>query len=246
MTRTLPVPGIVSNCDVVASSAGGYTRHAELNGAARSLIAGAVRTSSAPAGWIRDSQGDGEVTVAPAAIPAAWMLWDFLNEMYAGVMAYNRNKHEDHRLRLRFGLAGGDVLIEEGVPRGGDPLVLAARLQNSPAAREATRALPEVPLVAVVADDLYQRVVPHGANGLQPRQFRGVTVDVNDVKVLAWLYVPHSYPPHVGATAARPAAPAPPPAQPAPPAASKFDIRMDRPSGVQIGDNGQMWVGRHE
>ncbi|XVV17190.1 hypothetical protein ACQP2X_23280 [Actinoplanes sp. CA-131856] len=241
MTRTLPVPGIVSNCDVVASSGGGYTRHAELNGAARALIGEAIGESPAPAGWIRDSQGDGEVTVAPAAIPAAWLLGNFLNEMYEGVTAYNRNKHEDHRLRLRFGLAGGDVLIEDGVPRGGDPLVLAARLQNSPAAREATRSLPDAPLVAVVADDLYQRVVPHGAKGLQPRQFRGVTVDVNGVNVLAWLYVPHSYPPHVGATAARPSAPSPSPA-----AASKFDVRVDRSSGVQIGDHGQMWVGRHE
>ncbi|XVU20892.1 hypothetical protein ACQPZJ_26865 [Actinoplanes sp. CA-054009] len=245
MTRTLPAPGIVSNCDVVASSAGGYTRHAELNGAARSLIGEAIQESPAPTAWIRDSQGDGEVTVAPATIPAAWLLGNFLDEMYAGAMAYNRNKHEDHRLRLRFGLAGGDVLIEDGVPRGGDPLVLAARLQNSPAAREATRSLPDAPLVAVVADDLYQRVVPHGAKGFQPRQFRGVTVDVNGVNVLAWLYVPHSYPPHVGATAAGPSAPTPPPPA-SPPPASKYDIRMDRTSGVQIGDNGQMWVGRHD
>ncbi|SNY55410.1 RIP homotypic interaction motif-containing protein [Paractinoplanes atraurantiacus] len=248
MNDNLPLPGIVINSDVVGSSAGDPPRQAELGRAVETVIAEAVERSSSSSRWIRSYRGDGEVTVAPPDVPAAWLLWDFLNTIHSSAAAYNRNKKHDaevdHRLRLRIGMAGGDVLIEDGVDRAGDPFVLAARLQSSAAAREATEALPDAPVVAVISDDIYQRVVPYGANGLQPTNFRAVAVDVNGRAGTAWLYVPHSYPPHVAATSARPSAPPAP--KPAPPAASKYGVQVNDSSGVQIGDNGQMWVGRRD
>ncbi|WP_250034181.1 RIP homotypic interaction motif-containing protein [Paractinoplanes maris] len=244
MTGNLPLAGVVLNSDIVDSSAGGYPRHGELGRTAESLITEAILKSPVPDAWTRSSRGDGEVTVAPGSIPAAWLLGDFVDALYEGAVAYNRNKRredkDDHRLRLRVGIAGGDVLIEEGVPRGGDALVVAARLQNSAAAREAMRLLPDAPIAVILADDVYQRVVPHGAKAFDRRQFREITVDVNGISTTAWLYLPRTYPPQItpSATPAPSSSPSPAATSRAT-AGSKYGISITNSDGIQVGDNNE-------
>jgi hypothetical protein len=237
MIRNLPLPGIVLNADVVGSSAGGHPRHEDLADALESVLSEAIATAPVPDAWARSRRGDGEVSVAPASVPAAWLLADFLSTVHASAKAYNRNKRTEDRLRLRLGVDCGDVLINgRGEPSGGDPLVRAARLQESLAAREAAVAVPDAPLVAVISNELYERVVPYQEKGLWPREFGEVTVEIGDAPVRAWLYVPHFPPPRVGSTPKRsrpPESKAPPGEGPASP---KFRTKVTRSKGVAIGD----------
>ncbi|MER7166190.1 hypothetical protein ABT336_08985 [Micromonospora sp. NPDC000207] len=189
--------------DIVESSAGGYPRHSELRNAAENAITESQQTCPVPNPWIRESRGDGEVILAPADVPAAWLLDDFLHRLRIAILRYNRNKHEDHTLRLRVGIDFGDVVTEPGhVVQGGDPIVAATRLQESGAAREATVALPDAPIVTMISDGMYQRVVPHAAAGLEPRMFRRVRAVVPGKAYdrFAWLHVPGHQPPHVTGT----------------------------------------------
>lgn len=256
MNRNLPRHGIVVNTDVVGSSAGGHPRQADLADASESVLSDAIATAPVPDPWVRSPRGDGEVSIAPASVPAAWLLAGFLNTVYAGAVAYNRNKRHDDsgddRLRLRLGIDCGDVLINsDGETRGGIPLVRAARLQNSPAAREATVAVPDAPLIAVISDELYQRVVPHRETGLRPEEFGAVTVEIDGVPVRAWLHLPHYPPPSVGAAPEKTPTPPPKsrpkaksPAEPKSPsedrAASKYDIKFKKAKNLTIGDNNEI------
>lgn len=248
--QNYPLSRLVINSDIAGSSTGGYPRQAELGRAATSLITAAIKQSAAPDEWTRSPRGDGEVTVAPTSVAPAWVLREFLDTVYAGALDYNRNKRhddrEDHRLRLRIGVAGGDVLVEDDEPTAGGPLTLAQRLQSSWAARQALQALDDAPLAAVIADDVYQRVVPHQANGFQPRQFRAVRVDVNGSPLDAWLYLPHTFPPHVDdAALASPGLPATRPQATPEPKSSKYDIDLHNPQATQVGDGNKMEVNFH-
>jgi len=224
MTRNLPLPGTVSNFDVVGSSDSGHPRHAELADAAKHVIGDAIAAAPAPNAWVRSPRGAGEFSVAPASVPAAWLLADFLNQVYEGARRYNRDKRDGDQLRLRVGIDYGDVLINgRGDPRG-DPLVNAARLQESPAARAAADAVPAAPLVAVVSDLLYQRVVPRDT-GLRAEAFREVAVEIEGETVRAWLYVPHFPLPSVDGEPKE-----------AHSAGPKYDTRIKKSKGVIVGD----------
>ncbi|GIF51848.1 hypothetical protein DFJ67_5874 [Asanoa ferruginea] len=198
MSETLPIPHTVLSSDVVDSSPGGYPRHAELGQTAEAVITEAIQELGANENWPRSNRGDGEVTLAPATVPAARLLADFLRLVHDGLVTYNRNKSVDHRLRLRFGVDHGDVVVDGGgVPRGGDPLVVAARLRDSAVAYEALAAVPSAPVVAVVSDLVYQRAVPANGRGLEVRMFRRVETTVSGRMVSCWLYVPGHEPPVV-------------------------------------------------
>jgi class 3 adenylate cyclase len=220
----LPRQYTVITFDVEGSSGGGYSRHRELIRTTHRVIGEAVARSACAGGWIRQERGDGEMILAPDAVAPAWLLATFLPAIRVSLLAYNRNKARDHRLRLRAGLDCGDVLVDEqGVPEGGDPLVMAARLQPHPANREAMDAVPEAPLSTLISDAVYQRVVPHGALGLEPYQFRRLLLTIEGRERTAWLYLPGHQPPSV-----RGIADAPPPPEPVPAAAEAPGSRGDR------------------
>jgi hypothetical protein len=205
MTMKLPQPYTAISSDISNSTPGGYTRHTDLGKAAENAVTAAIRHDPSLELWCRSNRGDGEVTLAPGGVPSAWVLSIFLDRLRAEVLDYNRNKDAKHKLQLRIGIDCGDVLIDDdGVPRGGDPLVVAARLRECTAAREAVDAVPHAPIVSVISDTMYQRAVPHGALGLETRMFRKVAVQVANKPFagIGWLYLPGHQPPVVGAAQA--------------------------------------------
>ncbi|WP_067498399.1 hypothetical protein [Actinoplanes sp. TFC3] len=206
MTELLPNPATAISYDIVGSSAGGYTRHNELLSATENAVTAIIEASPYPGQWVRSNRGDGEVTVALSGIPGAWILARFLPELHAALVGYNANKSVEHRLLLRVGVAFGDVLVDNGMPRGGDALVMAARLRDDNAAYEAFDAVPAAQVVAMISDAAYERAVPHHAMGLESRRFRRVRTRIEGRPATGWLHVPHHEPPVV--TGAEPNAPA--------------------------------------
>lgn len=248
----LPQASIAISSDIVDSSPGGYPRHADLLQALEHAIGVVIGKGPYPDGWIRRNRGDAELTLAPAHVPSAWVLADFLTQLRIVLLADNRNKGDGHQLRVRVGVDCGDVLIDASrEPRGGDPLVIAKRLRDCDAAQEAVRLLPSAPVVAVVSDPVYQRAVPYQASGLEPHMFRRIPARVagKDFTAQAWLYVPGHQPPEVPATgedapAGRPdpSPPQPAPGKPSRPAGdrSTFSIGSQEVYGASaIGDGAQ-------
>ncbi|BAL92164.1 hypothetical protein AMIS_69440 [Actinoplanes missouriensis 431] len=250
--ETLPRPGTAVSSDIVRSSPGGYPRHSELGLAAEEAIGAAIAAAGQPGEWARSSRGDGEMSVAPAGVAPATLLATALPRLAAALVRYNGNKTKEHQLRLRLGLDSGDIQVDaRGVPRGGDPLVIAARLQEHPANREAMTAVPDAPICALVSDTVYQRAVPYRALGLDPRHFRRLELRIEGREQIAWLYLPGFEPPDVdGAVRAQVAhevvrAPAADEAGRAPvgdpkpkPAAPPGGVRIKRSSGIIVGDYG--------
>ena len=226
-----PRPWTAISSDIVRSSDGGYPRQSDLAVATESVIAEAQRDCPYPGPWIRRERGDGELTLAPADVPLAWLLTDYLRRLEAGVLAWNRNKNDAHQLRLRVGVDFGLVKIDsDGVPRGGDAIVNAARLRDCDVAREATVAVPHAPVVAVVSDAVYRQVVPYGERGTRPEMFRRVRAAVpeKDYETTAWLHVPGHHPPYLSDPMDEPESEF---GTRSAPAATKREARSDRSPG---------------
>ncbi|SCG67964.1 nucleotidyl cyclase domain-containing protein [Micromonospora coxensis] len=204
----LPRPWTAISSDIVDSSPGGYPRHSDLALAAESIMSRVEQACPNGGSWIHRERGDGELVLVPADVPVAWVLARFLDQVRVEVGEYNRNKNAESRLRLRIGIDFGDVQVDTaGIPRGGDAIVHAVRLQSCAAARDAMLAVPDAPVVAVVSDTVYQRVVPHQALGVQPRMFRRVRAHVpaKGFDATAWLHLPGYPPPWVSADDPAPA-----------------------------------------
>ncbi|MEV4845002.1 hypothetical protein AB0K20_17525 [Micromonospora matsumotoense] len=228
----LPRHWTIVSSDIVNSSAGGYPRQSDLATAVEQIIGRIEHRCPYPGRWIRRERGDGELVLIPADVPIAWVLAGLLPQLRQEILDHNRNKHPDHRLRLRIGVDCGDVSVDAaGVPRGGDAIVDATRLRDCSASREATFAVPGAPVVAVVSDAVYRRVVPANALGMEPWMFRSVRAVVLDktFQAHAWLHLPAHQPP---AVSAMPDEPAPPRTddRPAPTSAD------DRPASPSAGD----------
>ncbi|MFY1626899.1 hypothetical protein ACN268_27430 [Micromonospora sp. WMMD735] len=217
----LPRHWTVVSSDIVNSSEGGYPRQSDLATAVEQIIDRIEHRCPYPGSWIRRERGDGELILIPAGVPIAWVLAGFLPQLRQEILGHNRNKHPDHLLRLRVGIDSGDVSVDTaGVPRGGDAIVDAARLRDCGASREASVAVPGAPVVAVVSDAVYRRVVPANALGMEPWMFRSVRAVVPDktFRAHAWLHLPSQPPPAVSAAVDEPQAsptrerPAPAPA----------------------------------
>jgi hypothetical protein len=239
MTMELPKPATAISSDIVNSSRGGYRRHSALGIAAEDAFSAALEIPPPfPGDWVRSNRGDGELTLAPAEVPAAWVLVQFINQVRINIRDYNRNKSPDHQLRLRIGIDSGDVSVDgDGVPRGGDAIVVAARLRDTDAAKEAMAAVPEAPLVVVLSEGFYLRAVPHGELGLEERMFRRVRAQVpgKDFSETCYLYVPGHQPPYVTGAEHDPIS-EPSPSQPAP--AAEASTSSSHANGQRHSDNG--------
>jgi hypothetical protein len=92
-------------------------------------------------------------------------------------------------LRLRAVLHAGDVLYDTRAPFG-ETLDVAFRLLNSPVTKRALRRT-SAPLVLAVSDDIYQSVVRHHYDGIDPLAFTAFVTRRNaDVWESGWLHVP--------------------------------------------------------
>jgi hypothetical protein len=137
-----------------------------------------------------DDIGDGLRLVIPLNLIGPTRVIDaFVSGLAAGLREHRRHVSPQARIRMRVCFDLG--LVEPHRKSWtGYPLVRAARLVNALPVREALVANPEVDLVAVVSDVMYESVVRHRFGPIPPDSYQEIRVQVKEFDGPAWLLVP--------------------------------------------------------
>jgi class 3 adenylate cyclase len=179
--------------DIVNSSSGGRHRQKHLDRGLDWVLdqifeAMAGSPYAAHTGF-RRVDGDSATIALPAAVPRAWVAADLvLRELTIALDNVNRSVIEEDRLRLRVAIDHGEVVV--GPPHvAGDPVRRAARLRDAPELRELQRSCPLANLGLIVSDRFFREVIDNRERGLNPEEFRKVTVAVKDFTEDAWVHL---------------------------------------------------------
>jgi hypothetical protein len=98
-------------------------------------------------------------------------------------------RHPADRLRLRAVLHAGEVHYDTRAAFG-ETLDIASRLLDSPVTKRALRSM-TAPLVLAVSEDIYQSIVRHNYDGIDPLNFTTFMTKRNSTTWdSGWLYVP--------------------------------------------------------
>ena len=138
-----------------------------------------------------DDTGDGLRLVIPLDVMRPTRVVDaFFTGLAAGLREHNRTASQPARMRMR---ACFDLGLVEAHRRGwtGDTLVRAARLIDAPQVRQALDGRPDVNLVAVVSEPMFE-VVRQRFGYLAPDCFAEIRVRVKEFDGRAWLLAQRS------------------------------------------------------
>jgi hypothetical protein len=139
--------------------------------------------------WIKQAQGDGELSLIPADQPETRVLDGFVRELATLLYRRNCEPPDGERLRLRLALDYGPVQIAvDGV--SGRGVVAVSRLVTSQPVRQALAAAPDASLAAIVSQRVYVDLVLGGHTSVQPAAFGKVAVHEKEFVEDAWLWVP--------------------------------------------------------
>jgi hypothetical protein len=134
--------------------------------------------------------GDGLVVMLRSAdrVPKTLLLRSVVPTLSRLVDEHNQHHPADH-LRLRTVLHAGEMHFDTHAPFG-ETLDVAFRLLNSPVTKHALRGT-TVSLVLAVSDDIYQSVVRHQYDGIDPLTFTAFVTKRNSTTWdTGWLQVP--------------------------------------------------------
>jgi hypothetical protein len=141
--------------------------------------------------------GDGLVALLLPAdrVPKTLLLQSVVPMLSRLIDEHNTHRPED-RLRFRAVLHAGEVHHDTRAPFG-ETLDIAFRLLDSPVTKRALRRT-TAPLILAVSDDVYQAVVRHQYDGIDPATFTAFMTKRNSTTWdYGWLHVPgqsgHSY-----------------------------------------------------
>ena len=155
----------------------------------------ALRESGVPADCAEiQEQGDGGLALLPTggSVDEPRLIVGLINAFVQGLIELNEDLVADARIRLRVGLHEGVV---HPATHGyvGPAVIEACRLRDADPVRLAL-AGSDAPLVAVVADGLYQDVLSQGYHGLPASAFAPVDVQVKSYSGKGWIYLPGAAP----------------------------------------------------
>jgi hypothetical protein len=185
-----PFPHTVLQLDTAASSQGTRARQVHLDKALDKVIADALsRCSFVDSTWFHRVTGDSAVLAAPAGVPKARIVADFVREIVTALHNFNSVMNEAGRLRARLAIDHGDV-VRHGEHITGTAVVRAARLCDSEVLRDALRRNANIDLAVVLTDPFYDDAVVEGDRGLDPAEFTFVHDRVKDREVSGWIWLP--------------------------------------------------------
>ena len=136
-------------------------------------------------------QGDGRFLILPASIDETKVIPALVAGLRVAIAETNSDLSQAARMRLRVALDRGRVKrARNGYV--GNAAISVHRFLDAPQTREALKAHPRSDFVLVVSDYLYQDVVSHGYEGLDPELFRKITAEIpaKNFRETAWLCVP--------------------------------------------------------
>ena len=106
---------------------------------------------------------------------------------WRAVVVDDNARHPGDRIRLRLAIAAGP-LRRSALGLVGKQIIEAGRLLNSSILRDAANEHPDVDLVALISDRVYDDVVGSGYPGLDPRHFAKRAVENKTYQGTAWLW----------------------------------------------------------
>lgn len=176
--------------DVVGSSA----RHDQLQLKMRDDLRGVLertlrRQDLELADLAPSDLGDGFRLHAPAVVSPLAMVSPFVDNLVTELRIHRQSANERSRLRLRVAIHMGLLNREAHGGWAGVVLSECARLLDAPAARDLIAEAPDVDLVLVVSEPVFDAVIRQGY-GPAPEQFRRIAVTVKESDFSAWAYLP--------------------------------------------------------
>lgn len=190
-----PSPGIRRMClfgDARAYSSRDAPGQMQLQKALVETLAEACRKADLDrAQWIRQEQGDGELALLPPGIDEAWTLNGLVRELRSCLFHYNRDKHEDARLRVRLAAHEGIVYAAEN-GFAGEAVVTVARLCDAEPAKRALDENPHADLVLIVSERIFHDVIDQNLHELLADDFGEVEVShpQKGFQERAWVALP--------------------------------------------------------
>lgn len=172
----------------------GYGPRAELfqadmrQGVSRLLDEAAAAAGLRRDGWTRQTRGDGEFAVLPEDEPEDRVVYQFVQELNAGLGHYNRLKADEAGLRLRLALHFGPASPGASGFTGSGPVV-AEQLCGSGLVRKALE-LGNTPLVVVLSEVVYTDTVRSLRIPVPLKRLRRVRIREEDWEGDAWLWLP--------------------------------------------------------
>jgi hypothetical protein len=144
-----------------------------------------------------DDTGDGVRLIFRSEAVAIGLLARFIPRLAAALQAH-RTADPLAGLRLRVAVDAGLLHRDHGWH--GTPLILCSRLCDAEVVRRTLRAANRADLVLVVSSRVYDEVVRHGYDGIDPDSYRSINLQVKETSATAWIHVPgYASPPAVGA-----------------------------------------------
>jgi hypothetical protein len=137
----------------------------------------------------RSDTGDGALLLVGAEVPTTRLLHPAVGVLADRLAMDNRAAPGAERLRLRLVVHTGDV-IEDPYGHTGEALNHAARLLNAQAGRAVLDAVPDADLVLVVSEQVFQGVVKHAYQGIDPAAYQPVWVTEKETSARAWIHLP--------------------------------------------------------
>ena len=155
------------------------------------LLDHALRAAEIPPEQVaaRSDLGDGILVLFDPAVPAATLLHPLLSTLTTKLTTDNQQATGPGRLRLRVAVHEGHVLAD---PHGhtGEDLNHAFRLLDAQATRTVLAGSPSADVVLAVSDAVYQGVVRHAYQGLDPVVWQPVRVHAKETCTRAWVHLP--------------------------------------------------------
>lgn len=135
-----------------------------------------------------EDRGDGAIVVVPAGTPESLLASSLVDWLRAGLRKHNELSSEVASIRLRVGLHSGEVHSDEHGIVGAAVNHVFRLLEASPlrAALDNSDAL----VALIVSDRVYQDVLKHAPDLVDPREFAQIPVKVKETSTTGWIRLP--------------------------------------------------------
>lgn len=151
--------------------------------------------------WIREDRGDGVLIIVPPDVSKAKLLGPFPSGL-ATLLREHAQRQENAAFSLRIVIHAGDI-VQDDHGHSGPAINLAARLLNAPVLRTVLASTSE-PLVLAASDTIYDNIVRHGYDNIDPTSYQHARVNVKGTRASLWIHVPAARPPLRGIPRPRP------------------------------------------
>lgn len=133
--------------------------------------------------------GDGVLLLAAAEVPTTRLLHPLVTAFAEQLASTNRSASAVERLRVRLAVHAGEV-IQDPYGHTGQSLNYVSRLVDARAGRAILEAVPEADAVVLVSEQLYDGVVKHAYEGIDPAVYQPIWVSEKETSTRAWVHLP--------------------------------------------------------